>query len=311
MSGHPVIAVVGATATGKSELGIRLAQKLDGEVINADAMQLYKGMDIGTGKVPSEDRHGIRHHLLDVLSVRDTASVSVYQKHARRIISDITARGKQPIVVGGSGLYVRAIFDDMNFPPTDATIRSRLEEEARESGIEVLYARLSRKDPDAAAKISAYDLRRIVRALEVIDITGNSFSAHLPQHQSVIPSTWIGLSCDRNALAERIHNRVHNMMDTGWVEEVKQLVEDGLCEGTTAPRALGYAQLLDYLSGKLTVHEAVEDTITRTRQFAKRQNTWFRRDSRITWYSSEEPTGKIIHRVLGATLHDHGSGVDC
>lgn len=285
----PVINIVGATATGKSDLAVALAQKLSGEIINADAMQFYRGMDIGTAKLPVAERGGIEHHLIDILDVTEDASVADFQTRARVIIADLQARDLVPILVGGSGLYVRAATDVMSFPGTDPAVRARLEAEAAAHGAGILHSRLTALDPAAAAKITTGDTRRIVRALEVIELTGQPFTAHLPRYEYAMPTAQIGLAEDRSVLNERIAARVEKMWEAGWVDEVARLLEEGLREGRTASQAIGYAQIIDYLDGRISAEEAVESTIVRTRQFAKRQLTWFRRDERIQWLDATDP----------------------
>lgn len=278
----PIITVVGATATGKSDLALDLAEHLGGEIINTDSMQFYRGMDIGTAKLPVEERRGIPHHLIDILDVTAEANVQDFQARARTAIADIRDRGHRPILVGGSGLYVRAAVDHMEFPGTDPDIRARLEAEAAADRWS-LHQRLRELDPTAAEKITVNDQRRIARALEVIELTGRAFSAQLPDYQEIEPTIHLGLSMDRPILHERIAARVELMWDHGWVDEVRSLLEVGLAEGRTASRAIGYAQIRRHLDGELSAAEAKEETIVRTRQFARRQDTWFRRDPRIHW----------------------------
>ena len=278
----PIITVVGATATGKSDLALDLAEHLGGEIINTDSMQFYRGMDIGTAKLPVEERRGIPHHLIDILDVTAEANVQDFQARARTAIADIRSRGHRPILVGGSGLYVRAAVDHMEFPGTDPDIRARLEAEAAADRWS-LHQRLRELDPTAAEKITVNDQRRIARALEVIELTGRAFSAQLPDYQEIEPTIHLGLSMDRPILHERIAARVELMWDQGWVDEVRSLLEVGLAEGRTASRAIGYAQIRRHLDGELSAAEAKEETIVRTRQFARRQDTWFRRDPRIHW----------------------------
>ena len=278
----PIITVVGATATGKSDLALDLAEHLGGEIINTDSMQFYRGMDIGTAKLPVEERRGIPHHLIDILDVTAEANVQDFQARARTAIADIRNRGHRPILVGGSGLYVRAAVDHMEFPGTDPDIRARLEAEAAADRWS-LHQRLRELDPKAAEKITVNDQRRIARALEVIELTGRAFSAQLPDYQEIEPTIHLGLSMDRPILHERIAARVELMWDHGWVDEVRSLLEVGLAEGRTASRAIGYAQIRRHLDGELSAAEAKEETIVRTRQFARRQDTWFRRDPRIHW----------------------------
>ncbi|GAA4285011.1 tRNA (adenosine(37)-N6)-dimethylallyltransferase MiaA [Brevibacterium daeguense] len=301
MVSRPVINLVGATATGKSDLAIGLAQRLDGEIINADAMQFYRGMDIGTAKLPPEDRGGIPHHLIDILDVVDDASVAEFQSAARRLIREIDARGHVPILVGGSGLYVRAATDALSFPGTDPVVRARLEVEAEELGSPRLHERLRGMDPAAGAKISPGDTRRIVRALEVIELMGKPFSAHLPRYEYVVPTVQIGLRLGRAELHERIAARVQRMWQAGWTAEVERLLEQGLAAGRTARQAIGYSQIIELLAGRMDQATAVESTITRTRQFAKRQDTWFRRDHRIQWLDApggeSSDHGELISRA--------------
>ncbi|MDK8347037.1 tRNA (adenosine(37)-N6)-dimethylallyltransferase MiaA [Brevibacterium sp. UMB1308A] len=284
-----VINVVGATATGKSDLAITLAHHLDGEIINADSMQFYRGMDIGTAKVSSEQRAEVPHHLLDILDVTQDASVSEYQSRARALIHEIHERGRTPIIVGGSGLYVRAATDVMNFPGTDPAMRARLEGIAEAGALHDMHAMLEELDPKAASTIKPTDARRIVRALEVIALTGDTFSSELPEYTYYTPTIQVGLAQDRETLHQRIADRVHLMWDAGWVDEVRTLLDQGLRDGKTARHAIGYAQIIDYLDGNMTADLAIDSTVTRTRQFAKRQETWFRRDPRIHWFDAADP----------------------
>ncbi len=278
----PIITVVGATATGKSDLALDLADRLGGEIINTDSMQFYRGMDIGTAKLPIDERRGIPHHLIDILDVTEEANVQDFQARAREAIADIRDRGLRPILVGGSGLYVRAAVDHMEFPGTDPEVRARLEAEVATDRW-ALHQKLRELDPKAAEKITVNDQRRIVRALEVIELTGRPFSAQLPDYQEIEPTIHLGLSMDRAILHERIATRVDLMWEHGWVDEVTRLLGVGLAEGKTASRAIGYAQIQRHLDGELTAAEAKEETTIRTRQFARRQDTWFRRDPRIRW----------------------------
>jgi tRNA dimethylallyltransferase len=283
----PVIAVVGPTGSGKSDLAVSLALELDGEVINADAMQFYRGMDIGTAKITMAERRGVPHHLLDTLDVTQEASVSEFQQQARAIIADIHARGKRAILAGGSGLYVRAALDVLEFPGTDPQIRKQLEAELDEAGVEGLLVRLRSVDPVSAGRLS--DARRIIRALEVHQLTGRPFSSFMPQREYFQPAVQIGLAVDREVLRERLARRVHAMVDSGLLDEVRRLDKAGLRRGKTAPRALGYAQFLKVLDGEATVNVAAEETIVATRQFARRQLTWFRADPRISWLDWQDP----------------------
>src|SRR5450631_2041039 len=285
----PVIAVVGPTASGKSDLALSLAQRLDGEIVNADAMQLYRGMDIGTAKTPVQERRGIAHHQLDVLDVRQEASVATYQLQARSDMGGIRSRRHRPILVGGSGLYVRAALDRLEIPPTDPAVRAGLEGELAAGGIEALYMRLQRQDPLAALAIQPKNQRRVVRALEVIELTGRPFSATLPTREYLLPTVTIGLLVPRPELDERIAARVHRMWDEGLLDEVRCLDAAGLRKGRTASRALGYSQALAHLNGHLDAAQAVQDTITSTRRFARRQESWFRPDPRIHWLGYDDP----------------------
>ena len=287
MARPPVIAVVGPTGSGKSDLAVSLALALDGEVINADAMQFYRGMDIGTAKITLAERRGVPHHLLDTLDVTQEASVSDFQQQARDIMGDIQARGKRAILAGGSGLYVRAALDILEFPGTDPRIRKELEAELDTAGTETLLARLGEVDPVSAGRVS--DARRIIRALEVHQLTGRPFSSFMPQREYFQPAIQIGLAVDREVLRERLALRVHKMVDDGLLEEVRLLDAAGLRRGKTAPRALGYAQFLTVLDGDATVGQAAEETIVATRQFARRQLTWFRADPRIHWLGWQDP----------------------
>jgi len=287
MGTPPVIAVVGPTGSGKSDLAVNLALELDGEIINADAMQFYRGMDIGTAKITPAERRGIPHHLLDILDVTQEASVSDFQRQARQLIGDIHARGKRAILVGGSGLYVRAALDVLEFPGTDPDLRRSLEAELAAHGTANLRARLQDVDPASAERLN--DDRRIIRALEVHQLTGRPFSSFMPRREYFQPAVQIGLSVDRAALHERLTARVHAMVDTGLLAEVRRLDGLGLRTGKTACRALGYLQFLQVLDGSATEAEAVESTIIATRQFARRQLTWFRADPRITWIDWQDP----------------------
>ncbi|MEZ0072227.1 tRNA (adenosine(37)-N6)-dimethylallyltransferase MiaA [Planotetraspora sp. GP83] len=285
----PVIAVVGATAAGKSDLAVELALRLGGEVVNTDSMQLYRGMDIGTAKLSLDERRGVPHHLLDIWPVTRTASVAEYQRLARPLIEDLRARDRVPILTGGSGLYVRAALDDLEFPGTDPGIRERLEKELAETGPAPLYERLLIRDPVAAEKILPSNGRRIVRALEVIELSGRPFSATMPSYDAVYDSVQIGVEVPRPLLDERIELRVDRMWESGLVDEVRALAAEGLAEGRTASRALGYAQVLRFLDGEWTEDQAREETVRATRRFARRQESWFRRDPRVVWIPFDAP----------------------
>jgi tRNA dimethylallyltransferase len=286
---RPVIAVVGPTAAGKSDLSLALARALDGEIVNADSMQLYRGMDIGTAKLTETERAGIPHHLLDIWPVTQAASVSEYQVLARAAIADIQQRGRTPILVGGSGLYVRAAIDDLQFPGTDAAMRADLEAELARVGPATLHTRLAGLDPAAATAILPTNGRRIVRALEVIQLSGRPFTATLPDYKSVFPAVQIGVTLDRAELDRRVAERVDRMWQLGLVSEVRDLAARGLREGRTASRALGYAQILRFLDGDWTEAEAAAQTVQATRRFVRRQESWFRRDPRVSWLPGPGP----------------------
>ncbi|GAA1874024.1 tRNA (adenosine(37)-N6)-dimethylallyltransferase MiaA [Paeniglutamicibacter psychrophenolicus] len=284
----PVIAVLGPTGTGKSDLSIALARELGGEIVNADALQFYRGMDIGTAKLPEDERGGIAHHLLDIMEVRQEASVARFQAEARGIFAQIRARGHVPILVGGSGLYVRAALDEIDFPPTDPVVRQRLEAEAAAGGIGALAERLAAVDPDSAAR--NLDDRRLIRALEVHEISGKPFSSFMPQRQYHAPAIQIGLNIDRSLLHARLETRVAKMVEQGLLEEVRRLDSQGLREGKTASRAIGYAQFLAVLDGTMSLKDAAEKTVIATRQFARRQVTWFGADDRVAWFDPLAPS---------------------
>lgn len=289
MSAPPVIAVVGPTAAGKSDLAVDLAKALGGEVVNGDSMQLYRGMDIGTAKLTEAARRGVGHHLLDVLDVTEPATVAQFQTWARAAIDDCRDRGVTPILVGGSALYVRAVLDRFEFPGTDPGVRARLEQALELHGAGPLHDQLRDLDPDAAQAILPTNGRRIVRALEVVTITGRPFAATLPEQDYFYADVrQVGLHVPRVVLDERIEARVHLMWEQGLVDEVRRL-EAALREGRTAGRALGYAQVLEHLAGECTLEQALEQTVRSTRRFARRQDSWFRKDPRISWVGYDEP----------------------
>lgn len=288
--------ICGATATGKSDVAVALARHLDGEIINADSMQLYRGMDIGTAKLTMQERGGIPHHLLDVLDVSEDASVAWYQQAARDLIAEIESRGKNAVLVGGTGLYIKAILDDLNFPDTDPEIRDALNAQAEKIGGAAMHGRLAKLDPAAALAIVPENLRRVIRALEVIEITGKPFTANLPRKESTrFPlARQFGLVMDRQALAGRISDRVDRMWERGLVAETDVLIAAGIRQGRTAQLALGYAQVLKFRDGQISQAEAIEDTKRATRQYARRQETWFSRDRRIQWISPIQPRLETI-----------------
>jgi len=291
-----LIVICGATATGKSDLAVHLAQEIDAEIINADSMQLYKGMDIGTAKITVPERKNVPHHLLDLLEVTQDANVAWFQEKARAAITDIHGRGKNAIVVGGTGLYIKAILDELNFPDTDPVVRAELELEYATKGIGPLFERLEKLDPVAALAIDKANSRRVIRALEVIKITGKPFTANLPREESSrYPyAQQFGLVMDRDALSEKISNRVDRMWEQGLVAEAEKLIVAGITKGTTAQRALGYSQVIAQIEGRVTEEEAQEETKRATRQYARRQETWFSRDERIAWIS---PTQNALQRI--------------
>jgi tRNA dimethylallyltransferase len=286
----PVVAVVGATASGKTGLSLDLAERLGGEVVNTDAMQQYVGMDVGTAKLPVTERRGIAHHLLDLLEVTEPASVAVFQQQARAVIAELRDRGVTPVLVGGSALYTRAVLDHFDFPGTDEEVRGRWEAELARVGSPALHAVLAEQDPEAAAAILPDNGRRVVRALEVVELTGRPFSASLPRLEYVEPRTvQIGLDISRDELDRRIEQRVDAMFAEGLVEEVQRLLAAGLAEGRTASRAIGYREVAAYLSGETTEAEAREATKAATRRFARRQDSWFRKDPRVVWVKYDDP----------------------
>jgi tRNA dimethylallyltransferase len=296
---QPVIAIVGPTAAGKSDLALDVAAEIGGEIINADSMQLYAGMDIGTAKLTPQQRRGIPHHLLDIWDVRYPASVAEYQRLARAAIGAVTARGRIPVLTGGSGLYVRAALDPLEFPGTDPAVRTRLEAELAAGGPAALHARLAAIDPVAAAAILPSNGRRIVRALEVIEVSGRPFNAELPRYESLYPAVQLGLSVDRAELDERITARTVRMFAAGLVDEVTALERAGLREGRTASRALGYAQVLRYLDGEWELAHAQAQTVLATRRFVRRQESWFRRDPRVIWLAAGAANaGSLLDRAL-------------
>jgi tRNA dimethylallyltransferase len=287
---YPVIVIVGPTAVGKTDLSLTVAEQIDAEIINADSMQLYRGMDIGTAKVPEDQRRGIAHHMLDVLDVSDAANVADYQRDARAIINQIHSRGKRVVVVGGSGLFVQGLLEDLQFPGSDPDVRQRLNEEAEVIGTQAMYERLVSIDPEAAANILPTNERRIIRALEVFEITGEAPTTKLEQLPEIVPSIRVGLRRDREDLDHRIEQRVELMWQQGLINEVRGLESQGLREGLTASKALGYAQVLDYLSAQIQEDEAKLRTVTATRRYVRRQESWFNRDERITWFDATANT---------------------
>ncbi|MBO3732387.1 tRNA (adenosine(37)-N6)-dimethylallyltransferase MiaA [Glycomyces sp. NEAU-S30] len=297
----PVIAVVGPTAAGKTALSVALAETMDGEVVNADSMQLYRGMDIGTAKITESEKRGIPHHVFDVLDVTEPADVASYQHLAREAIADIRSRGKRPVLVGGSGLYVQAALDEMDFPGTDPEIRARLEADLEREGSTALWERLKVLDAAAAQAILPSNGRRVVRALEVVELTG-SFTASLPEPKAHIEAVRIGVDLDTPVLDERIERRVQTMWDAGLLAEVRELESQGLRDGRTASRALGYQQVLAHFAGEYDEAEAFRLTVQGTRRFVRRQRSWFKRDGRIEWFDAADP--ELVPRAL-ETIRAH------
>jgi tRNA dimethylallyltransferase len=295
MAGVPIVAVVGATAAGKTRLSLDLAERLGGEIVNTDAMQVYRGMDIGTAKLSPDQRRGIPHHLLDTHDVSDPVTVAEFQAEARAVIGRLRERGVVPVLVGGSALYTRAVLDRFEFPGTDPALRRRLEAELEEVGARAMHARLAAVDPESAARILPDNARRTVRALEVVELTGDSFTAALPRLEYADPDTvQFGVEIDRETLDERVAVRVREMYDAGLVEEVARLGP----LGPTAATAIGYRQAAAHLAGELTLAEAIEQTTTATRRFARRQLSWWRKDPRITWLRHDDP--ELVDRAVAA-----------
>lgn len=282
-----VLAIVGPTAVGKSDLAIKIGRSKKIEVINADAMQLYKGMNIGTAKLDEKSRENITHHLIDVLSSKEEASVSVYQNKARGLIKEVTLRQNIPVLVGGSGLYVNSVLEDLEFPGTNLEIRAKYEELLEKNGVEYLYQELVKIDPAAAENILKNNARRIVRALEVNELTGKNFNAKLPEPSPIFDDIRIGLNLERELLDLRIETRVHEMFSQGFVREVEAIFEE-LIEGKTAQKALGYFQVIQYLKNEITLEQAIEQTIIQTRKYARRQISWFKRDPLIQWFDAQD-----------------------
>ena len=283
-----VIAIVGPTAVGKTALSLEIAEKFSAEIINADAMQIYKGMDIGTAKLPLSQRRGIFHHQIDVLDPSEEANVSQYQKQSREIINDLLSKNVQPLLVGGSGLYVNSVLEDLEFPGTNLEVRAKYEEILDEKGVDALFQMLKEIDPKAAENILPNNARKIVRALEVNEITGKAFNAKLPEPSPIFSDVRIALDMPRDLLDKRISDRVHQMFEEGFVDEVKS-IEKNLRLGKTALRALGYSQVLSLLSGEISEDEAITLTINATKKFARRQLSWFRRDPLIHWLDATSP----------------------
>ena len=290
-----LIVICGATATGKSDLAVAVAKEINAQVINADSMQLYKGMDIGTAKLTITERNGVEHHLIDVLDIKDDANVAWYQNLARSKIDDVMAAGQSVVVVGGTGLYIKSILDDLNFPDTNPDVRQKITDEAENLGNEIMHQKLAKLDPAAALAIPKENLRRIIRALEVIELTGKPFTANLPREESSrYPNAQqFGLALDRDNLDNKIDERVESMWAKGFAREVTLLMTQGLEQATTAKKALGYSQLMDYLNGECSEDFAQEETKRTTKAYARRQQTWFARDSRINWLEQASTSARL------------------
>nr|WP_255450411.1 tRNA (adenosine(37)-N6)-dimethylallyltransferase MiaA [Skermania sp. ID1734] len=299
VNGVRPIAVIGPTATGKSDLALELAVRLGGEIVNIDAMQQYRGMDIGTAKLPVSARRGIAHHQLDVLDVTETATVARYQREASAEIDSMLERGSMPVIVGGSMLYVQSLLDEWSFPATDPDVRAKWEQLLGEGGVAAVHEALRRVDPQAAATILPTDGRRMVRALEVVELTGQPFAASQPQ---IGEPRWgtriIGVDRDTAELDERIARRTAQMFDIGLAEEVRGLLDRGLRHGLTARRAIGYAQVLAAFDGEYDMAEAQHRTFVGTRRYVRRQRSWFRRDDRVHWVDGADPA--LVDTVLAA-----------
>ena len=303
-SSSPIVVICGATATGKSDLAIVIAERLGGEIINADSMQVYQGMDIGTAKVSRDERAGIPHHLLDIQPVNQDMTVAKYQEIARAEVDRLRAADIPAIIVGGTGLYIKSILDDLNFPDTDPIIRQHITDEAEELGNEAMHERLAVLDPVAALAIPRENIRRVIRALEVIEITGQPYTTNLPRKDSTRypDAIQIGLAMDREALGDRINKRVDQMWDLGFVDEVEGLINQGILEAKTAQAAIGYAQIIAMKHGLMSEDEAREDTKRATRQYVRRQETWFSRDERITWLSAHSTTPARTDAALASII---------
>ncbi|HEX3932673.1 MAG TPA: tRNA (adenosine(37)-N6)-dimethylallyltransferase MiaA [Nocardioides sp.] len=302
---HPIVAVVGATAAGKSELALDLAERLGGEIVNTDAMAVYRGMDIGTATTPEAERRGVPHHLLDLLEVTEPLTVAEFQGWARDAVAQIRGRDRTPVLVGGSALYTRAVLDRFEFPGTDPGVRRELETELAELGALALHARLALVDPGAAARILPDNGRRVVRALEVVRLTGRPFGATLPAHVYDDPqSVQVGVDIDRPTLDGRIAQRVRAMFEAGLVEEVRLLLAAGLADGRTARTAIGYREVVSHLAGDITLDRAVESTTVATRRFSRRQDSWFRKDPRVVWvrYDDPERVSRAVEAVEAVRL---------
>ncbi|HYU35886.1 MAG TPA: tRNA (adenosine(37)-N6)-dimethylallyltransferase MiaA [Thermoanaerobaculia bacterium] len=310
----PVLAIVGATATGKSALGLALAEHLDGEIVNADALQVYRGFDIGTAKPSPEERARIPHHLVDILEPHERYSAGDFARRAAEAVEEIRRRGRRPIVVGGSGLYLRALFAGLSpVPPGDPEVRQRLRERLETEGLAALAAELRMRDPQTAARLSPGDTQRILRALEVALVAGEPLSAYIsrqPFGAERIAAIRVGLTLPRSILYDQIAGRVAQMVEKGWVEEVSLLLSRGLSPDLPAFQAIGYRQLVQYLEGTWSLDRAIAETIRSTRRFAKRQETWFRKEPHIAWFSAQENNRLLFNRVLDYAKPSAGRASD-
>lgn len=305
----PVVAIVGPTASGKTALSLEVAQALGGpqavEIVSADAMQLYRGMDIGTAKIAPADRRGITHHQLDVLEVTERASVAAYQRHARADIEDIARRGKIPMLVGGSGLYISAVLDELQFPGTDDAIRADLERTWQAEGLDPLIAELAQKDPVSARTINLANPRRVIRALEVVRLTGESYTPVFPRHTSHYAHIiHVGVRREKDELDAAIATRAAQMFDDGLIDETVELIARGLRHGETARKATGYAEAIAVVDGEMTVNDAIESVAFGTRRLAKKQRTWFRPDPRVAWVDASAGMNDAVATVLSCVASE-------
>lgn len=288
----PVVVVLGPTATGKSALGIELARRLDGEIVNADALQVYRGLDIGTAKPTPEELAAVPHHLVDILDPTERYSAGEFARRARAAIGEIRARGRRPIVVGGSGLYLRALLEGISpVPPGDPRIRRALRERSEAEGLAALYAELERRDPETAARLAAGDSQRILRALEVVEVSGTRLSEHIarrPYGEERLAALRLGLTLPRALLYDSIARRVARMVQRGWIDEVARLLARGISPSVPAFQAIGYREIARHLSGDWSLGDAMEETVRATRRYAKRQMTWFLKEPDIHWLDAGE-----------------------
>jgi len=297
----PTLAVVGPTATGKTALALALAERYGGEIVNADALQVYRGLDVGTAKPTAEERARVPHHLLDVVDPTERFSAGEFARRARAALAEIHGRGRPALVVGGSGFYLRALFSGLSpLPRADPALRRELRRRAREEGPEALHAELAAIDPEAASRLAAADLQRVVRALEIVRLGGRSWSeqtAARPLGHAPLPAVWIGLTLPRTVLYDRIEARVGRMLERGWVAEVERLLARGIEANAPAFQAIGYRQLVRHLRGERSLDRAVVEIVQATRRFAKRQLTWFRKESQVRWFDAREPAS--VFDLLG------------